>query len=340
MRFVKYNSIENILREENINAIIEQGFSGGEWCASNKIHGANLSFWCDSTEVRAARRSGFLGKDGSGLYNSQTVFHNYSGTMRDMYNYFQAQFVFDAMVVYGELFGGSYPHPEVDRIKNASKVQDGVFYCPHNDFYMFDVAFYIKDVLIFFLSKTTIAFLGEKFDIPYLNIMYKGTFQEMLALNPIFEDPTYSKYNLPKIENNMSEGLVISPVDTKFFNGGSRVILKSKNPNFSENKDKKDKKWSENLSPEVADLINEGSTYITENRLKNVLSHGHSLKGSDFGKLLGALAEDVFQEFSKDFGNRLTELSKADKKYVNSSLNKEMANLIRKSFINILDGNF
>jgi Rnl2 family RNA ligase len=250
MKFVKYPSIENMNRIETINAIIEQGFSGGEWCATNKIHGANYSFWQDDDELRSAKRSGLMDSDGGGFYGSHMVYAKYSVNMRQMFHYFKNQFNFDYMVVYGELFGGSYPHPEVDRSPGATKVQDGVFYCPHNDFYMFDIAFYLEGKLLFYSSKTAVGYTAEIFGIPAANILAKGSFEEMIALNPIFEDPLHEFFRLPKIEGNMSEGLVISPVDTKFFNGGSRVILKNKNPNFSEQKAKKERKPPKELTPD------------------------------------------------------------------------------------------
>ncbi len=340
MKFVKYPSIENLTRIETINAVIDQGFSGGEWCATNKIHGANFSFWHDSIELRAAKRSGILAVGGGGLYCSHVVYAKYSENIREMYQYFKTQFTFDSMVVYGELFGGLYTHPEVEKVKQATKIQKGVSYCPHNDFYMFDIAFYVDNTLLFYLSKKAVYFNGKKFGIPAAKIMHLGTFDEMISLNPIFEDPMYKFYNLPKIENNWSEGWVISPVDTKFFNGGSRVILKNKNPSFAERVAKKERKLPEELGVEVVDLLNQGFTYITENRLKNVLSHGHNIGQKDFGKLLSLLAVDAFEAFSKDCGEELAVLSNKNKKLVNKALNGEMARLIRPHFQNILDGNF
>jgi hypothetical protein len=54
MKFVKYPSIENMNRLETINAIIKQGFSGGEWCATNKVHGCfppNVNEYTSNTPI-------------------------------------------------------------------------------------------------------------------------------------------------------------------------------------------------------------------------------------------------------------------------------------------------
>ncbi len=339
MKFVKYPSIENVYRQLTIDYIIDQGFSGGEWCATNKIHGANYSFWYNGTDLQSAKRSGMMG-DGGNFYGSYNVYNKYINNVREMYYYLQKQLTFDTMVVYGELFGGDYPHKEVPKDHTATKVQDGIFYCPHNDFYMFDVALYTDDKLLLYLTKQGVKFAGYKFGFISFNDIRKGTFEEMIALDPIFEDMTYTKFNLPKIEDNMSEGWVIAPMETKFFNGDSRVILKNKNPNFSEKKAKKERKPLKDLSPEAMNLLNEGISYVTANRLKNVLSHGHDVGQKDFGKLMGLLIKDAFADFSKDFGKQLNMIEKKEVKRINKGLNFEASNLIRKQFQNIVDGNY
>ncbi len=340
MKFVKYPSIENANRQLTVDYIIEQGFSGGEWCATNKIHGANYSFWYNGEDLKPAKRSGLMEDAGGNFYGSYNVYNKYINNIREMYYYLQKQTVFDTMAVYGELFGGNYPHEEVPKDHTATKVQDGAFYCPHNDFYMFDVAIYAKDNLLFYLTKQGVKFAADKFDFISFNKIRKGTFEEMLALDPIFEDPTYTQFNLPKLEDNMSEGWVISPSETKFFSGGSRVILKNKNPKFDERKAKKERKPLKDLSPEASNLLSEGNTYITKNRLKNVLSHGHDIEQKDFGKLMGLLVKDAFIDFTKDFGKQLSMLEKKEVKRINKSLNFEASNLIREQFQNIIDGNY
>lgn len=44
------------------------------------------------------------------------------------------------LYIYGELMGGVYPHKDLPRTDSATPpVQRGVYYCPHYDFYGFDI---------------------------------------------------------------------------------------------------------------------------------------------------------------------------------------------------------
>jgi len=79
-------------------------------------------------------------------------------------------------------------------------------------------------------------------------------------------------------------------------------------------------------------------SYISENRLRNVLSKIGQVTQKDFGKILGALAVDVIEDYKKDFN--APELEGKEEKLVNKLLNGEAATLIRKNFVNIIDGEF
>ena len=47
-------------------------------------------------------------------------------------------------------------------------------------------------------------------------------------------------------------------------------------------------------------MMEEVSTYITENRVNNVISHIGEVKEADIGKVIGLTAKDVMEEFVKD----------------------------------------
>ena len=45
----------------------------------------------------------------------------------------------ESIIIYGELYGGHYKHPEIASLKEAIRIQKGIDYCPENDFYAFDI---------------------------------------------------------------------------------------------------------------------------------------------------------------------------------------------------------
>ena len=125
MDFKKYNSLENSYRTKFINKITQEGHAGKVFVVQEKIHGANFSFWSDATKTVCAKRSGFI-KEAEAFYGFQSVLKKYHGNLRSLFLFLQEDRDAKEVVVYGELYGGVYPHPEVPRIDNSSKVQSGV----------------------------------------------------------------------------------------------------------------------------------------------------------------------------------------------------------------------
>jgi len=310
-----------------------------------KVHGANFSVWTDGKTVKTARRTSFL-KDAENFGSWQTVI----GALKDK---FIAAFEWLVMenlvekevVFWGELAGGEYPHPNVKKSLHAKKVQKGVFYAPSNFFYMFDITCDGK-----FISHDILSLVGDFFDIMYAKPLKRGTFAELLDYPNEFEDPLYLEFGLPvlttemlKGNKNTCEGIILKPVEPAFFGNGARVILKNKNDKFKENNgEKKNRVPKEKYvwSGQGAKLFTLLSTYVSENRLRNVLSHGLDVGQKDFGKLMKELNVDVWGDYIIDNGDEFECLEIIEQKMIKSSINKLSANLIRPNFQNIIDKEF
>ena len=230
MKFIKYPSIENSYRTKTIEEIKKHGYDVGTWVVTNKIHGANFSIWYDGEKGLCAKRTSFIeGKEN--FHNHQDVVVKNYNKYFFVYEYFCDKYKTEKLnfVMFGELFGGSYPHPDVKLDPHSSRIQKGVYYCPHNDFYVYDIK--VNNI---FIPYDELEFVCKKYGFIYAKPLFKGSFEDCLKFNPVFEDTTYKIFGLPKIENNQSEGVVIRPLETKFFKNGSRCILKNKNPKFKE----------------------------------------------------------------------------------------------------------
>ena len=336
MGFRKYPSIENTYREKAIKDIKKFGFDLGTWVVTNKVHGANFSFWCDGENVICAKRTGFLKPDDN-FYEYQNILENYKDRVLKATKDIQKDLNDNVLVVfYGEIFGGSYPHPDVVvKTKMGVKVQKGVYYAPLNDFYLFDVTYNGR-----YMTHNAVEQIGKDYGFIYAEPLFTGTFEECLNFDPVFEDPIYKVYGFPKIEDNMSEGVVIKPVVPAFFPNGARCILKKKNPKFNE-KTKKKKRVKKEIPAHLKEKIESVSVYVTENRLKNVLSHGEVIGQKDFGKLMKLFVTDILEEYEKDNGSIYNGVEdRKEKNVINKALNKMCADVIRPNFQNIIDGNF
>ena len=333
MIFKKYSSIENITRKKLIDYIIERGFANKniEWVSTLKVHGANYAIYANKREVKHAKRSGWIGENSFyGDYN-----FDYDNNVKALLKHIGCE----QISVHGEIFGGIYLHPDVERDKSAVRVQKEVQYCPHNDFIVFDIK--INGKLI---PWDDVKQYCNDFGFLHVPELYRGTFEELLDKPVVFHDPVYKLFNLPSIADKDAEGWVMKPAIPLFFGNGERVILKGKNPKLSEKskKIKKPKKPKIDLSEEGNKLLNEVLSYLNENRLRNVLSHGdiENITHKDFGKLLGFFAKDAFDDFMKDYGEEFDKLEKKEKVSIKKTMNKEAGNIIRPNFVNIIDGEF
>ena len=73
------------------------------------------------------------------------------------------------------------------------------------------------------------------------------------------------------------------------------------------------------------------STYVTENRLNNVLSKMGPVTFKDFGNILGAYNIDVLEDFEKNESEGLESfgLDKDEEKMVKRMMSNEASNIIR-----------
>ncbi len=291
MIFKKFPSIENSYREKTISEIRKFGFHLYDWVVLNKVHGANFSIWYDGKELKCAKRTGFITDPNEKFYGYKDVVRDYEQRVKSTHLHFQNLLNSEVeLVLCGEIFGGSYPHPDVKCDIPSIKVQKGVYYCPHNDFYLFDIMVNGR-----FISHDDVVKIGNEFGFICAKPLFEGNFEDCMDYDPVFQDPTYKVFGFPPIEDNESEGVVLKPNIPAFFPNGARCILKKKNPKFKE-KTRKKKKVQKELPAHLKEKVENASQYITENRLRNVLSHGLEIGQKDFGKLIKAFLQDIIDK--------------------------------------------
>jgi Rnl2 family RNA ligase len=338
MKFVKYSSIENSYRQRLLDKIVEEGHGKLEYVVQEKIHGANFSFWINDIEIKCAKRSGFI-KDDEGFFDYKTVKEKYAANLQAMFEHFKKDGA-STVVIYGELFGGEYPHPDVPR-NHQKSVQKEIYYSPEQDFIAFDLKIDSALVSVDFANV-----IFKKFEIPYCKTLFRGSLEDCLKYPNKYTTTLPEQFGLPAIENNICEGNVIRPVESIFLWSGERLILKNKNEIFAEksgsnkNKNPKPTKEAEPVSETVQSVLNAVELYINENRLRNVLSKIGQVSDKDFGKIMGLFTKDILEDFSKDEEDAFNKLDKNERKIVNKIVGQNAAKLIRGNFLNIVDGTY
>ncbi len=332
MKFKRYNSIENVTRSKTMAQIEIQGINITEWVVLEKVHGANFSVWTDGKEVQFAKRSGFFTDS---FYNSHTITEKLTTNIFDAFKIANVALKepCETLAVYGELFGGNFTHPDVKKV-DVSSIQKGIQYCPDINFMAFDMMVNGQ-----YVDHDIFLFIVERSGFFYTKTRFRGTLEECLAQSNTYDSTIPAQLGLPHLTDNVCEGNVIKPTIVTYFGNGERVILKDKNEKWSEKaKEKKPIKEITKLTDVGKQKVEDMCSFISENRLRNVLSKIGEVTNKDFGKILGDFMLDIIEDYEKEFD--LPELDKKEAKLVNKLVNGEAAQTIRKNFRDICDNMF
>jgi Rnl2 family RNA ligase len=135
--FAPYQPIENVYDDKMIDKVYKVGYNRGtckdpvtslvSWVVTEKIHGSNFSFITDGKDIRCAKRSALLGSNEEFL-NYQFILEKYRSNVLEAYKIVKQHSPdLEVMKIYGELFGGSYPHPDVPAIKVREIMQRYIY---------------------------------------------------------------------------------------------------------------------------------------------------------------------------------------------------------------------
>lgn len=332
--FKKYNSIENTYRDNEIEKIYLQGYGKEKYIVQEKVHGTNFSFITDGKTISVAKRTGLIEAD-EAFNNYNFVLDNYSEAIEKIFKLVKNDYPETGVIsIFGELFGGFYNHPDVKRQKEMVRIQKGVFYSPINDFYAFDICVNKER----YLDVNVINGYFETVGLFYAKTLFEGKLRECLGYPNAFESKIPEWLDLPLIENNLCEGVIIKPNSSKCFRNGSRVIFKNKNKKWSERSTLKSKalkstKTIDLLSEEDKQTLNTLFSYVTKNRIVNVQSKLGEFSVKQIGKLVGFSAKDALIDFQKDYELQWANTEKESQKIMTKLLNNEVSVLVKKLFL-------
>lgn len=313
MNFKSFNSLENTYRDKEIQRVIDHGLAEQLWIATEKVHGANFSFWKTKDEMKVAKRSGFI-ELGEKFFNYAAVVDKYKGNLYELHKLFD----FKDVVVYGELFGGN--------------IQKGMSYQDEQDFIAFDLVVEGR-VIPKLIALSNMQEAGFK-TVPIIGI-YSNLLE---ALN---QSEEFNSLLTPKgKEAAPSEGIVIEPVEPSYFANGSRIYFKKKSKHFNEKvhskTHKSDKKSTELfISEEGNDLLGDMEQYITKARFESVVSKIGEVTIKDIAKITGLMVQDLIEDWQKDNESVFKDsVSTQDASIITKQLNRKTMEFIRPILLN------
>jgi Rnl2 family RNA ligase len=251
------------------------------WVVTEKIHGANFCFVTDGITVRSANRRRFL-EEQNDFFGYQTVRDALRDAVRELYALVQIGHPYVIRLsLYGELFGGKYPHPDVAPVSGVQPVQTGIWYAPGIHFCAFDLRVEATDGECHYLDFEEAIRLLERVGICCAAPLRTGTYEQAMEYPIRFDSTLPRRLGLPALPagTNLAEGVVVKPLREIQAPAESRVIrpiLKRKILEFAEDRRFHEaEKWPAR-APAYDGTLNllkwEAYCRVTENRLRSTVS--------------------------------------------------------------------
>lgn len=311
------------------------------WVVTEKVHGANFSFIYEHKKLKFAKRKGYL-QWSDDFFGFQIVVNALESQIISLFEELSLNIIADRYIIYGELFGGSYPHTEVISDVFFQPIQTGVYYSPNIHFYAFDIAIETNEGIKYYLNYKQVIDYFEKYQLIYAKPLFIGKLNEALNFNTRFNSTLPAVFDLPELEHNLVEGVVVKPfTHLSKFENNFRPIIKIKNTEFDEQeKFHQAAKWSyipdvSSNSEELGFLIEELRKHITVNRLNSAISKVGALNAHNQQRLIEIEQEflkDIIADFNEENNDVLADLQDFQRKWIEDRVHAELKLLIVKLY--------
>ena len=289
------------------------------WVATEKVHGANFSFVYENGNLRYAKRKHYLSWS-EDFFGFQLVVKKLENRILSLFEQLKMDYEAERYIIYGELFGGKYPHEEVLQEEALEAIQTGVYYSPTIEFGAFDIAMEKGNGQPkCYLDYQTAVEYFERFKVNYIQPLLIGKFNEVLNCNTRINSMLPEQLGLPALEENLIEGVVVKPYNLSHDGSLSkRPIVKLKNTEFEEQKKFHEaRKWTfipdfTSNTEELSFLLDELRNYVTLNRLESAISKIGALDRHNekrLSEIEDEFLKDVFVDFNEENGDLLKDLS-------------------------------
>lgn len=334
--FIGYEKMPENVKKWNLTEADYQLFKKVDWCVTEKVHGANFCFLIEPNQaVYTAKRKEVL-EDQEDFFGFQLVLEKYKDAITLLGKELLAKYSANRIAVYGELFGGKYPHSDIEQDQRVQAIQTGVYYSPTVDFYGFDITLE-KEGKRIYLDYEEVISLFEKYHIFYAKTLLIGTYNEVLEYDININSVIPVWLGLPNLSDNLIEGVVIKPMKELDLPTNIRPILKIKSNRFKEDKRYHQAvNWSfdvtqfQNEQEELSFLWEEIQNLVTKNRLDNAISKiGFPNSEERIQAILQLFIQDIFEVFNEASDNLLDELTLAIQKKLKIKIHQKGLSLIK-----------
>lgn len=206
------------------------------WVVCEKVHGANLSFVVQPSGITLHKRKGPVAR-GEDFFGAARVLARHESGLDALATRALAEHGGREVQLFGELYGGRYPHPDVPPVEGVQPIQTGIHYCPGVAFVAFDLAL-LEAEGARFVGYDRLRALCASCGIPVVQPLARGSLSQALAFPLGFDSTFPALHGLPRLAGpNPAEGVVVRPaaeVLVPTAKGPRRALLKRKLAAFAE----------------------------------------------------------------------------------------------------------
>lgn len=340
--FYSYEKIPESPRQWGLDEAGERALERAVWVVTEKIHGANFCLVTDGRAVRCANRRHFLAPD-EPFFGYQRLLARLEQPVRAAWALARRERPgLERLALYGELFGGAYPHPDVPPDPLVQPVQTGVYYAPSVEFCAFDLAAEQGARRAYLDYDQALAICREA-GVMAAEPLLRGGYSAALAYPVGFGSTIPARLGLPPLaQPNLAEGVVIKPLQALTVAGGRgplRPVLKKKIAQFAEDRRySAAQKWEAvRPDPGAAELARlEWLAYnlVTENRLRSAVSKlgpGRPRDGRHAQRLFRLLRDDVLEQLAEDQPEALARLRPDERARLTGFVDNELRGLLKRA---------
>lgn len=332
---LRYDRLHDIRDHKFIRCVRTEMKPGIRFVVQEKVRGKPACLYCDGRQVALGVDGAWL-TGGGGLYNYGEMLDRYRRSLMGLYTHLRHVYGrVDYLLVYGEMFGGDYPHPEVLPDMSSVTLRRGVYYAPSHEFYAFDIYTALGDGGRY-LSVSVCNNLLHNAGFFYARTLFQGALDDCMMHTDAFPTHIPEWLELPPLRNNICAGIVVRPETPLYLPDGDRVLLKSENVRFCKRMYAPRCAINHHLqldplTPECVDLMGEMEAMVSPKRLEGVLHREKELRmPRDEGRIIAQLGRDTLDDFFRRFGSRYDALAPGERHIITRRLNHAATILVRR----------